>query len=145
MILTLLHKHEPYLELFDLYEYTLKKLFSNQNEKIILRYFEKNLLQLLGYGIALDYDTKTGNSILAEKKYYYKIDSGPTSDLSISGDGMKISGKTLLQLEDESLSEIENIIEAKNLLSMILKKYLNKPLESKKLYRSYAQIKSQSK
>ena len=58
---------------------------------------------------------------------------------------MKISGKTLLQLEEESLSEIENIIEAKNLLSMILKKYLNKPLESKKLYRSYAQIKSQSK
>ena len=145
MILTLLHKHEPHLELFDLYEYTLKKLFSNQNEKIILRYFEKNLLQLLGYGIALDYDTKTGNSILAEKKYYYKIDSGPTSDLSISGDGMKISGKTLLQLEEESLSEIENIIEAKDLLSMILKKYLNKPLESKKLYRSYAQIKSQSK
>ena len=46
------------------------------------------------------YFSTTGNSILAEKKYYNKIDSGPTSDLSISGDGMKISGKTLLQLED---------------------------------------------
>ena len=54
---------------------------------------------------------------------------------------MKISGKTLFELNNETLSDNENINEAKNLLSMILGKHINQPLESKKLYKSYANIK----
>ncbi|MAJ91617.1 MAG: DNA repair protein RecO [Legionellales bacterium] len=145
IILKLLHKHEPYPELFDIYELTLKRLINNENEKTILRYFEKNLLQLLGYGITLDYDIQTGEPILSDRNYYYKIDSGPSSELSASGHGMKISGKTLLQLNDESLLGSMHITEAKNLLTMIIEKYIDKPLESKKLYKSYAQIKNQFK
>ena len=75
------------------------------------------------------------------QEYYYKIDSGPTSDVSLSEEGMKISGKTLFELNNETLSDNKNINEAKNLLSMILKKHINQPLESKKLYKSYANIK----
>ena len=54
---------------------------------------------------------------------------------------MKISGKTLFELNNETLSDNKNINEAKNLLGMILRKYINQPLESKKLYKSYTQIK----
>ena len=142
IILKLLHKDEPHVELFDIYELTLRKLFSNENEKIILRYFEKQLLESLGYGISFDHDIKTGLSIMPTREYYYKIDSGPSSDVSLSGEGMKISGKTLFELNNETLSDNENINEAKNLLSMILKKHINQPLESKKLYKSYANIKN---
>ena len=142
IILKLLHKDEPHVELFDIYELTLRKLFSNENEKIILRYFEKQLLESLGYGISFDQDIKTGLSIMPTREYYYKIDSGPSSDVSLSGEGMKISGKTLFELNNETLSDNENINEAKNLLSMILKKHINQPLESKKLYKSYANIKN---
>ena len=74
IILKLLHKHEPHSELFDIYELTLNKLFANENEKILLRYFEKELLQSLGYGISLDYDTKTGSLIDPSIDYYYKIE-----------------------------------------------------------------------
>ena len=48
---------------------------------------------------------------------------------------MKISGKTLSELNNETLSDDINISEAKNLLSMILRKHLNQPLESRKLYK----------
>ena len=141
IILKLLHRDEPHVKLFDIYELTLKKLFSNENEKIILRYFEKQLLESLGYGISFDQDIKTGLSIMPTREYYYKIDSGPSSDVSLSGEGMIISGKTLFELNNETLSDNENINEAKNLLSMILGKHINQPLESKKLYKSYANIK----
>ena len=141
IILKLLHKDEPHIELFDIYELTLNRLFSNENEKIILRYFEKQLLESLGYGISFDQDIKTGLSIMPTREYYYKIDSGPSSDVSLSGEGMIISGKTLFELNNETLSDNENINEAKNLLSMILGKHINQPLESKKLYKSYANIK----
>ena len=141
IILKLLHKDEPHIELFDIYELTLNKLFSNENEKIILRYFEKQLLQSLGYGISLDHDIKTGLSIMPTCEYYYKIDSGPSSEVLPPDEGMKISGKTLSELNNETLSDDINISEAKNLLSMILRKHLNQPLESRKLYKSYASIK----
>ena len=141
IILKLLHKEEPHLELFDVYEITLNRLFSNENEKIILRYFEKQLLESLGYGITLDHDIKTGLSIMPKNEYYYKIDSGPSLELVSSHEGMKISGKTLSELNNETLSDTKNINEAKNLLSMILSRYINQPLESRKLYKSYNNIK----
>ena len=142
IILKLLHKHEPHPELFDIYELTLNKLFANENEKILLRYFEKQLLQSLGYGISLDYDTKTGSLIDPSIDYYYKIESGPSLDFITPNEGMKISGKTLFELNNETLSDNKNINEAKDLLGMILRKYINQPLESKKLYMSYTQIKN---
>jgi len=142
IILKLLYKDEPYPELFDMYELTLNRLFSNENEKIILRYFEKILLQSLGYGVSLENDVKTGLSIIPKNEYYYKIDSGPSSEISSKGEGMKISGKTLFELNNETLSHAKNINEAKKLLSMILGKYINQPLESRRLYKSYANIKN---
>ncbi len=142
IILKLLYKDEPYPELFDMYELTLNRLFSNENEKIILRYFEKILLKSLGYGISLDHDVKTGLSITSKKEYYYKIDSGPSTEISSTGESMRISGKTLFELNNETLSDTKNINEAKRLLSMVLKKHINQPLESRKLYKSYANIKN---
>ena len=108
IILKLLHKEEPHPELFDMYELTLNKLFANENEKIILRYFEKRLLESLGYGVLLDCDIKTGSSIMPN---------------------------------NETLSDSVNINEAKKLLGTILRRYIDQPLESRKLYKSYSNIK----
>ena len=141
IILKLLYKDEPHPELFDMYELTLNRLFSSENEKIILRYFEKILLQSLGYGVLLDHDVETGQSIIPTSEYYYKIDSGPSLEIS-SGEGIKISGKTLCELDNETLTDVKNINEAKGLLSMILKKHISQPLESRRLYKSYANIKN---
>ncbi len=51
LIIHLLHRHEPHPELFEIYENTLMKLAGDELEEITLRYFEKTLLQSLGYGL----------------------------------------------------------------------------------------------
>lgn len=142
ILLRLLHKHEPHSELFDSYDISINNLKSGESEQVILRYYEKNLLQSIGYGIILDHEVETGESLSNEKKYFYKIDSGPVADSKQNDDGIIVSGKTLLELDNETLSDSKNINEAKLLLRLILKRHLgDKPLASKKLYKAFIKYK----
>lgn len=138
IILRLLHKHEPHPELFDSYDTTIIKLSNNQSEQKELRYFEKILLESLGYGVVFDQDMKTDEPIIAGEDYYYKLGFGPYLANNISEENVKVSGKTLIELDNETLSDSKNQNEAKVLLSTILKQYLGqKPLASRQLYKEY--------
>ena len=138
IMLRLLHKHEPHPEIFDSYEQAIKRLIDGDSEQIVLRYYEKTLLQSLGYGVILDHEVETGESLNNEMDYFYKFDYGPILTSNKDKSGITISGKTLLELDNESLSETKNINEAKVLLRTILDQHLgDKPLASKKLYQAY--------
>jgi len=138
IMLRLLHKHEPHPELFDSYDISINELISGASEQIILRYYEKTLLQSLGYGVILDHEVETGESLNKDEDYFYKFDYGPVSTSETRDSGITISGKTLLELDNEILSEQKNINEAKALLRTILDQHLgDKPLASKSLYQSY--------
>lgn len=142
IILRLLHKHESHTELFDSYDTTISKLLIDEPEQILLRYFEKTLLQSLGYGVVLDHDVQTGEAIIAEEDYFYVFDFGPSIETRNVRPGIKISGKTLLELNTETLLDPENINEAKMLFRSILNQYLgDKPLASRQLYQAYIQNK----
>jgi DNA repair protein RecO (recombination protein O) len=138
ILLRLLHKHESHPELFDSYDAAINRLINNMPEQIVLRYYEKTLLQSLGYGVILDHDVASGESINAEKDYYYKFDFGPSLESNNSDSGVSISGKTLLELDAETLSDSKNINEAKILLRLILDQHLGeRPLASRELYQAY--------
>jgi DNA repair protein RecO (recombination protein O) len=138
ILLRLLHKHESHPELFDSYESSINSLVKNASEHTVLRYYEKTLLQALGYGIILDHEIESGESIDEAEKYYYKLDHGPVLESSKSGLGISVMGKTLLELEGESLSDLDNINEAKMLLRVLLDQHLgDKPLASRELYQAY--------
>jgi DNA repair protein RecO (recombination protein O) len=142
IVLRLLHKHESHPELFDAYDSTIFALSQNKSEQILLRYFEKIILQSLGYGVIFDQDINTGEAIRAEDNYYYKLDFGPSSDIQDNGLGVTVSGKTLLELDNETLVDSKNIYEAKILLRSLLKQYLgDKPLASRQLYHAYIKSK----
>ncbi len=139
----LLHKHEPHPELFDSYDLTIKKLINDEPEESVLRYFEKTLLQSIGYGLVLDVDVRTGEPIIESKDYYYELDFGPSQETVQSRDACKVSGKTLLDLDNECLVSVKEISEAKLLLRKVLSKYLgNKPLASRELYSAYIKNKN---
>jgi DNA repair protein RecO (recombination protein O) len=143
LLLRLLHKHESHPELFDSYELTINRLLDDLPEQIVLRYYEKILLQSIGYGVVLDHDVITGEAISEGKCYCYEFDSGPSGVTEKAKSGFMISGKTLLGLHDETLSDNENIKEAKILLRTILNLYLgDKPLASRELYQAYMQNKN---
>ena len=138
IILRLLHKHESHPELFDSYNSTVRELSNDNTEQVLIRYFEKILLQSLGYGVIFDQDLNTGKDIVADVNYYYKLDFGPTSNKQDSGAGIPVSGSTLIGLNNETLMDTKNKNEAKRLLRSLLNQYLGeKPLESRKLYQEY--------
>lgn len=145
LLARLLYQHDPYPDLFDLYEETVSKLSEQEdikeNIQIILRIFEKHVLQLLGYALMLEHDFKDGHAIEPNKKYYYLADAGPTKYIPIIKDCIEISGHSLLALEKEMFKEESELKEIKHLLRFILNKYLGqKPLSSRILYNSYINI-----
>jgi len=143
IMLRLLHKHEPHPELFDSYDTSIEKLANDESEQIVLRYYEKIVLQSLGYGVVLDHDVHTGENLVPERNYYYQLDSGPSCKEIENTSGINISGKSLLELNSETLADIKNINEAKKLLRMILNQYLGeKPLASRELYQAYLKNKN---
>ena len=138
IMLRLLHKHESHPELFDSYDTAIKRLLNKVPEQIVLRYYEKILLQSLGYGVILDHEVETGKNLKPNKNYYYKFDFGPSLISGNTALGINISGKTLLELDAETLSDVKNINEAKILLRSILNQHLGeKPLASRELYQAY--------
>ena len=138
IVLRLLHKHEAHPELFDAYERALNKLVEGEHEEKILRYFEMALLKSLGYGLVLDYDVKTGEPIDGDNEYSYEYDHGPSVQSAQTKMSCTISGQTLLELNNEQLSNSKQIHEAKKLLRSVLSRYLGeKPLASRDLYNAY--------
>ncbi len=138
ILLRLLHKHEPHPEIFDSYDASISSLKNEMSEQIVLRYYEKTLLQSLGYGVIFDREVETGDILNAENNYYYKLNLGPSIDFNKDDTGISVSGKTLLELDSESLNDTKNINEAKLLLRAILNQHLgDKPLASRELYRAY--------
>jgi DNA repair protein RecO (recombination protein O) len=136
IVLRLLHKHESHPELFDSYDATIFELAADNTDQALLRYFEKILLQSLGYGVIFDQDQSTGSPVVAGDNYYYKLDIGPCSD--VQANGIVVSGKTLIELNNETLLDNKNKNEAKILLRSLLKQYLgDKPLASRQLYEAY--------
>ena len=143
VLLRLLHKHESHPELFDAYDITINRLINDMPEQIVLRYYEKVLLQSLGYGLILEHEVETGETLIAEKDYFYKFDFGPCLASANNDPGINISGKTLLELDAETLSNTDNINEAKTLLRTILNQHLGeRPLASRELYQAYVKNKN---
>jgi len=138
LLVRLLHQHESHPELFDLYNQAIFDLSTTENIDIVLRLFEKGLLESLGYGLLLDHDVDDGSAIEAEKKYYYLIDSGPMKDIPLTGNYIEITGNSLLALEKGCLEKQSELEETKRLMRFILQSHLGyKPLASRALYKAY--------
>ena len=93
LLMRLLHKDDPHPTLFDLYHHSLLRLADRESIPIILRLFEKKLLDELGYGLPLKFEAKTRDKIHPNRFYRYEHQSGfiltdphNTSDIFSGGD-----------------------------------------------------------
>ena len=150
LIMRLTHRAEPQIELFSLYDVSLRRLcappaLGGLYLQQVLRNFEIKLLQCLGYGLVLDQEAGGGGQagkIRSEASYDFQLETGPVVYVSEQQEifGIKVSGKTLLALANNRLEEcaddVEIYKEAKQLLRFVLDRYLgNKPLLSRQLLR----------
>ncbi len=134
----LLHKHDVHEGIYYLYASVIRLLSEDQAIEPVLRLFEKQLLEDLGFGLNLAVNAETGASIEPTGEYAYYLEHGPVSMASVTDDQFiaRLSGESLLSLHHNTLETEQSLKDAKRLMRSILNYYLQgKPVKSRELFR----------
>lgn len=121
LLLRLLQRHDAHPELFDVYAATLPNLQTDPQRP--LRLFEKHLLETLGYGLLLDHEAG-GEPVTADADYVYALEAGPSRSTEATVGQLRVSGRSLLSLAAEDLSDAQSLTDSKRLLRAALDLYL---------------------
>lgn len=136
LIMRLLERSDPHAPLFDYYRQALHGLAGDDELETVLRRFELNLLEELGYGLVLEHEAEQGSPIEPDGMYHYELERGPVAARQGSRDGIR--GSTLLALKQQSTLDEEGQREARRLMRRVLTHYLGeRPLKSRELFRSF--------
>lgn len=133
LLLNLLHRHDPQPEIFAAYEKTIIALNGQADVAPLLRQFEIELLQLLGYAINFDQDTEPETELDAEQLYEYRIERGPVAVAPREGPEV-FSGMELMAIRDQNFSDPGVLKSAGRLLRHVIAWHLNgKELKSRRV------------
>ena len=135
LVLELLPREDPYPGLFALFDASLGALKFHADVETVLRAFELNLLDELGYGMRLDQDTR-GFDIDPDGYYFYHPAHGAVP--ASTGERGVVSGATLLAMARRQFSGVKELAEAKRIMRNVLSHYLNgRPLKSRELFKPH--------
>ena len=142
LLMRLLHRNDPHEQLFEYYQDTLAALSTSTDYMAILRAFEQRLLQEIGYALTLDHDVARGEPIDANEYYCYEIERGPVkSEENDCSRGLRVSGKTLLDMKGSDYSSAATRQQSKALMRYILNHYLgDQPLHTRQLLKDFQQL-----
>lgn len=130
LLMRVLIRADPYHELFKQYTLSLTQL-SQQSPEHVLRIFEKRLLHYLGYGLHFA-------EAIAEQWYYYDPEHGiKRMTQAQQSQGNFFIGQSLVDIENENLTNPQSLRDAKRLMRIALSPLLgNKPIKSRELFQS---------
>jgi len=152
LLMRSLHRYDPHPDLFDAYRHLLQQLASDEAPQALLRVFEKQLLEAIGFGMQLTVEPATGEPVHPESWYRYDPASGPRrepggdgpdhGDSRHSQAGMEpgkdkklVSGAALLALESGQIEDV-HLQELKRMMRRVLRFHLgDKPLLSQSLFK----------
>jgi DNA repair protein RecO (recombination protein O) len=137
LLLKLTHRHDPVPAVFDAYHLALEALKAHRPIEPTLRLFEKHLLDLLGYGLALEADASSGAGIEADAYYHFRPAHGL---VPVAADAPgALSGASLLALAREELTPGRVLEDARRLLQGALAQCLEgRELTTRAVARSIA-------
>jgi DNA repair protein RecO (recombination protein O) len=118
LLLRLTTHHDALPELFDHYHDTLGQLRSGAPLELTLRRFEKRLLSVLGYGLELATEARTGRRI--EPDGYYDFRPGQGLVPARARSARSLAGRSLLALAADTLSDPRELEDARRLLQAAL-------------------------
>lgn len=135
LLIRLLHRGDPHPEVFEHYRQVLGRLSSDAAPQPVLRVFEKQLLEAVGYGLMLDRESGTDTPVSKEALYDYRPGQGPVRvNSNARQKGRTVSGRALLALQAETLDE-ECLPELRSLMRRVIRYHLgDKPLASQALF-----------
>ncbi len=138
LMIKLLHKHDVNEDVYYLYESVIRLLSDRQPIEPVLRLFEKQLLETLGFGLNLQINAQTAEAVLPAGEYAYYLEHGPVEASAVFDEAyiLKLSGQSLIDLDENTLDSVQSLKDAKRLMRSILNYYLDgKPLKSRELFR----------
>ncbi|MDE2448396.1 MAG: DNA repair protein RecO [Gammaproteobacteria bacterium] len=127
LLLKLTARHDPMAEVFEDYRRALLGLRAGGKVEVVLRVFEKRLLEVVGYGVDLTSEARTGKDIEAEGFYRYQASQGLVP--AKASDTEAVAGSSLLALAREELGDGRQLEDARK----VLKAALAERLEGKEL------------
>ena len=123
LVLRLCARSDPNSELYAAYGACLQRLSRGEAEAWTLRRFERDLMQVLGYGLVLDRDSETGEALDAQADYVYVMDAGPQR-WHESSRAMRVSGAALLALSRDEMPDPAQSGELRRLMRSLLQHQL---------------------
>jgi DNA repair protein RecO (recombination protein O) len=139
LLLRLTERHDPHPELFDAYAATLAGLRAAQPLEPLLRRFEKQLLDLIGFGIEFSVDS-AGQAVDPGAYYHFVPARGLVGATTPAADACP--GRVLLALAaEELLQDLAGLRAARALLRAALDHCLEgRELATRAVARSVAQL-----
>lgn len=138
LLVYLLHKNDVHADIFDRYHECLYALQQDANIEIVLRLFEKYLLQQLGFGLNLVNDADSGKPVESSCYYAYFFEHGPVlcDENRRTQTNPVVSGESLLAYDQDRLEIGRQCAEIKVLMRYVLNAHLgHKKLKSRELFR----------
>ena len=122
----------PHSGLFPLYQQTLVELLEQHELEVVLRRFELQLLDALGYGYDFATDAVSGETVVAEG--YYRFDPEQGCHREMGDPAGCFPGESLLAIASGDFSKAVRPA-AKRICRMALQPLLgDKPLKSRELF-----------
>jgi DNA repair protein RecO (recombination protein O) len=137
ILVRLLHRSDPHAEVFEKYRDVLARLATGETPQPVLRIFEKQLLESIGFGLQLDHVHESSVQIRTDGWYEYLPEGGAVEKKRTPANEQRlVSGRALLALRSESLQS-EDLPELKRMMRRVMRYHLGeKPLASQALFGS---------
>ncbi len=136
LLVRLLHRHDPHPELYALYIDSLQQLADTEVLDLVLRSFEYQLLEALGYGFDLASDGMIGEPLREDGWYNFHAEHGLVEQRFAQSGVPAFSGADLLALQRQEFSPAVRDT-AKRLMREALSGHLGeRPLHSRSLFQN---------
>jgi DNA repair protein RecO (recombination protein O) len=139
LLIRAMQRSDAHPELFEAYRNLLGELAAHLHPEPVLRVFEKQLLDALGFGMQLENEAETGAPVESSRWYQYIPERGlvrvSAARTGEEGENSRlVSGDALLALQDNRV-ENTHMAELKRLMRQVLRHHLgDKPMVSQSLF-----------
>jgi len=122
LVVRLTGRQDPFPLLFDAYAQTLVRLTAGESLAWSLRRFERDLLEAIGYGLQLQYDSDTGEALIPEASYRYRVEQGAVR--CAVGSTLALRGSDLLALERDEMPDNVGLKALRDMMREVIRFHL---------------------
>ena len=122
LVVRLTERQDPLSQLFDAYAQTLARLAAGDSLAWSLRRFERDLLEAMGYGLQLQYDSDTGEPLEPDASYRYLVEQGAVR--CAASHANVLSGSDLLALEQDQMPDNRGLKALRDMMREVIRFHL---------------------